>query len=261
MSMFDRIKKSSGNKPPILMIFGVAGIGKTRLGASADRPIFLQTEDGLAGVDVHTFGLLKTYDDVMQAIGELYSEQHDFKTVVLDSVDHLEPLVWAQTCKDNGWANLETPGYGRGYVASIDLWRVVLEGLIALRDERGMSVVLLAHSAVVKFSAPDAEGYDRYVPKLHKAASALVIESMDAVLFCNYRISTIQSDAGFNKKVTRAVGAGERILYTEERPAYVCKNRYDMPPSIPMTWDALAEHIPALHDTAPVPSATSANAA
>ena len=244
MSALSKVFKNTTHKPPMILNFGVSGIGKTSLGASAPNPIFLQTEDGLGSLNVSTFGVMKTFDEIMNAIGSLYSEEHDFKTLVLDSCDHAEPLVWAQCCKDNGWKNIEEPSYGRGYAAALDLWRVMLEGLRALRDERNMTVILLAHSTIQKFSAPDSESYDRYVPKMHKGASALVQETMDAILFSNYRISTIKSDAGFNKTITRAVGAGDRVLYTEERPAFIAKQRYDMPASIPMTWDAIASAIP-----------------
>lgn len=238
------VRSGRRDKPPRILVYGVHGLGKTSLGASAPMPIFLQTEDGLGTLDVPTFGLLKSYDEVMQAIGALYNEPHDFRTVVVDSADHLEPLVWAQACKDNGWPNIEQPGYGKGYVAALDLWRVLLDGLNALRDERGMTVLVLAHSTIQKFESPESDPYDRYIPKLHKGASALLQEICDCVLFGNYRISTVKSESGFGKKVTRAVGGGDRVLYTQERPAFLAKQRYDMPPSVPLLWDALAEHIP-----------------
>jgi hypothetical protein len=240
------VELGGADKPPRLMVYGVHGLGKTSLGASAPEPIFIQTEDGLGTLRAPTFGVLKSYDEVMQAIGALYNEDHQFRTVVVDSADHLEPLVWAQACKDNGWANIEAAGYGKGYVAALDLWRVLLDGLNALRDDRGMTVLILAHSTIQKFESPESDPYDRYIPKLHKGASALLQEAMDCVLFGNYRISTVKSDSGFGKKVTRAVGGGDRVLYTQERPAFLAKQRYDMPPSVPLQWDALAEHIPYL---------------
>jgi len=67
---------------------------------------------------------------------------------------------------------------------------------------------------------------------------------MDAVLFANYRISTVKSDAGFGKKVTRAVGGGDRVLYTEERPAFLAKQRYNLPAMIPMLWSDFAAAVP-----------------
>jgi len=230
--------------PPLCMIYGPHGVGKTSFAASAPNPIFLQTEDGLGMIDAPTFGTLKTYDEVMQAIGCLYTEDNEYKTVVLDSADHLEPIIWAQACKDNNWANIETPGYGRGYVSALDLWRTLIDGLRALRDERSMCVLVIAHAKIERFESPETEAYDRYSPKMHKGASALLQEAMDAVLFANYRVSTVKSDAGFGKKTTRAVGGGDRVLYTEERPAYLAKQRYNLPTSIPMTWNDFAAGVP-----------------
>ena len=64
------------------------------------------------------------------------------------------------------------------------------------------------------------------------------------MLFANYRISTVKSDIGFNKKVTRALGAGERVLYTSERPAFLAKSRYGLPDVLPLSWDAFAQSMP-----------------
>lgn len=238
------VKSGVSKSPPMSMVYGTHGVGKTSFAASAPAPIFLQTEDGLGLIDRPTFGLLRSFDEVMQAVGSLYSEDHKYQTLVLDSVDHLEPLVWAQVCKDNGWPNIETPGYGKGYVAALDMWRLLIDGLRALRDDRQMSIILIAHSQISRFEAPDSEPYDRYSPKIHKGSSALLQEAMDNVLFANYRISTVKSDAGFGKKVTRAVGGGDRVLYTEERPAYLAKQRYNLEPIIPMDWEAYAAGVP-----------------
>ena len=251
MGMMDRVTVNSRPRPPIMLFYGVPGIGKTTLAASAPSPIFLQTEDGLGRIEAPTFGLLRSFDEIMQAIGELYSEPHDFKTVVLDSCDHAEPLLWAQACRDNGWKSIEDAPYGKGYVAALDHWRALLDGFRALRDERQMTVILLAHYSIQRFASPEVEAYDRYVPKMHKLAEPLVRESVEDVLFANYRVSTVKTEAGgFKKSQTRGVGGGERLLYTEERPAFIAKNRNAMPPSIPMEWEAVAEHIPFFNQNA-----------
>lgn len=236
------LKSSSALKPPRLLVFGTAGIGKTTLAQQAPSPVFIQTED--SEVACPTFGLMKSYADVMDAVGSLYSEPHDFKTVVLDSLDWLEPLIWSETCKINGWNSIEAAGFGKGYVAAIEQWRQLLDGFNALRDERGMTILFLAHCEIKRFDSPETEPYDRYQIKLQKAASALVQEHVDAVLFANYRVSTVKSDAGFNRKAVRGVGAGDRLLYTNERPAFLAKNRYGMPDVLALEWSAVAEHIP-----------------
>ena len=38
------------------------------------------------------FPLTRTFDEVMQALAALYTEEHAFRTLVVDSVDWLEPL-------------------------------------------------------------------------------------------------------------------------------------------------------------------------
>jgi hypothetical protein len=34
------------------------------------------------------------------------------------------------------------------------------------------------------------------------------------------------------------VGRGERVMYTEERPAYKAKNHFSLPHELPLSWDA-----------------------
>ena len=240
------LKSKSTPTPPRIIAYGVAGIGKSTFAAAADKPTFLITEDGLGSLSVPHFPLARSFDEVMEALAALYTEPHDFRTVVVDSIDWLEPLIWQKACRDNRWSSIEEPGYGKGYIAALDLWRQYLDGLDALRDHRGMTVIQIGHADIKRFDSPEHEPYDRYVIKLHARASALLQEHADIVLFANYRVSTIKSDVGFNKKVTRALGSGERVLYTAERPAFLAKNRYGLPDMLPLDWQAFAAAMPPL---------------
>jgi hypothetical protein len=235
------LNRRAAPKPPRIVIYGVHGVGKTTFGACAPNPVVIQTEDGLGTLDVQHFPLAKSFGDVMEAFQALYTEDHDFETVVIDSLDWLEPLVWAEACARNGWENIEQPGYGKGYLATLSVWREYFEAINALRDDKGMAVIQTAHADIRRFDSPETEPYDRYVIKLHARASALVQEHADAILFANWKVATTKADVGFNQKVTRAIGRGERTIYTEERPAFIAKNRYRLPPEIPMSWDAFAE--------------------
>jgi hypothetical protein len=103
--------------PPRIITLGPPGVGKTSLAAKFPHPIFLQTEDGCpAGLEIATFGVLASYENVIAAITALGHEQHNSQTVVLDSLDALEPLIWNATCVANNWRSIESAGYGRGYV-------------------------------------------------------------------------------------------------------------------------------------------------
>lgn len=232
------LQRTRSSRPPRLVVYGSHKIGKSTFAASAPAPVFIQTEDGLDGIETTAFPLAQTFDDVMSAIATLYSEQHEYQTVVLDSLDWAERLIWAHTAQQHGKTDIEAFGYGKGYMFAADYWRELLDGLNALRNERGMAVICLAHHAIKRFDAPDIEPYDRYQIKLHERASALVQEWADVIGFANYEVFTAKSDVGFSKDVTRGVTTGRRLLYLTERPAFQAGNRYGMPDSVELSWQA-----------------------
>lgn len=234
------IKKNEAISAPRIMVYGVEGIGKSTFAAGAPNPIFILTEDGLGSLKVDHFPLASSFDDVMAAIASLYAEKHDFQTVALDSLDWLETMIWRDIETKYDAKDL---AYGKGAVIAADRWRDVLNGLNALRNDKGMAVVLIAHTTIKRFDSPETEPYDRFQPKLQDRSNALIREWCDAVLFANYKTIVKKSDVGFNKEVARGISTGERLLYTSERPAYMAKNRYGLPESIPLSWEAFIEAI------------------
>jgi len=242
MSLMDHIERGRSARPRRVMVYGTHGIGKSTFGAMAERPVFIQTEDGLADIDAERFPLATDFGQVMDALSALYAEEHAYETVVIDSLDWLERLIHAKVCRDRGIESIEDVPYAKGYVFALEPWREVLGGLDALRTDRGMRVILIAHAAVEKFANPETETYDRYAPRLNKHASALVQEWCDEVLFATYRVVTKSTDEGFNRKRVQGVGTGERVLRTTERPAHVAKNRLSLPDELPLDYRVYAAH-------------------
>lgn len=223
------MKQRRADKPPRVVIYGPPGMGKTTLASEFPNPVFLQTEDGVpAGLEVVSFGHLRTYEAVMGAIMALYNEEHDRKTLVLDSLSEMEKLVWAETCRANNWKSIEDPGYGKGYVAAEYVWQQLVEGLNALRRDRGMAIVLIAHSETPRFDDPTAQSYTRYDIDLHKGGKALIDREVDAILLIKQEVSVQKEDQGFNKKRNIGVGAA-RFIYCQPSAAFNAKNRHNMP--------------------------------
>lgn len=234
------ISRTGASKlPPRIVIHGPHGIGKTTFAADAPKPIFLPTEDGLVGVDVDAFPLLTDFGQVMDALKAV--AEGDFKTIVIDSADWLEALIFAHTCKQSGKDNIEAFGYGKGYTLALQYWRDLLKILDWYRTEKGMTTIFLSHSEIRRFDSPEAESFDRYFVKLHKAASALLQEWADIVGFANWHTLTKESDTGFGNKRVRGIGTGERLLYLEERPSHIAKSRYPLPERVPLNWSAFSE--------------------
>ncbi len=247
MSLMKQVHSGRRHSPPRLLIYGTEGIGKSTTAAQAPNPIFIPTEDGLDQIDCNSFPLAQTLADVQAALQALLQEQHDFETVVLDSADWLERLIWDSLCEQYGVTSIEKVdgGYAKGYTHALTPWRSILSDLNALRSQRGMCVILLAHAKVEKFDDPEHSAYDRYSPRLHKHATALITEWVDAVLFATRKIITKTEEAGFNRTRTTAAGlgkdGGERILRCVGSPACVAKNRYDLPPELPLSWPDLMQ--------------------
>jgi hypothetical protein len=147
----------------------------------------------------------------------------------------MEPLVWKHVCDANGWTSIEDPGYGKGYVAALEAWDDLIKAIEGLRNDRGMNVILIAHSQIRTFTDPHLnEAYDRYQLKLNEKASAKFREFVQSLLFATYQVSA-ERKKGENK--AKAFGVGDRIMYTERRPAFDAKNRDDLPFEMPLSWD------------------------
>jgi hypothetical protein len=244
MTLMSQVQRGRTPKPPRMVVYGTEGIGKSTFAANAPKPVFVQTEDGLDEIACDKFPLATTFDEVISALGELRTEKHDYETVVIDSLDWLERMIWDRVCHESGVKSIEKAdgGFAKGYTHALAFWREVIDQLNLLRAGRGMVVLLIAHAKVEKFEDPEFAPYDRYSPRLHKHAAALVSEWCDAVLFATRKIRTQTDDAGFNRKRTIAqpIGkdGGERILRCVGGPSCIAKNRYGIADDLPLSWAA-----------------------
>ncbi|TRZ98223.1 MAG: ATP-binding protein [Deltaproteobacteria bacterium] len=243
MKLLEQVMSGKTPAPRRVMLYGVQGVGKSTWAACAPKPIFLQTEDGLGEIDCDKLPLSTTYDGSMKALSALYMEPHSYQTVVIDSLDWLERLIWVEVCRKRNVESIEDIGYAKGYIFALTQWREFLEGLTALRNDKGMAVILIAHAKIERFENPETESYDRFVPRLHKLAAAVVQEWCDEVFFASYKVYTKQTEEGFNRKRAQGIGTGERIIRTQERPAHVAKNRLNLPEELPLDWNAYAQYL------------------
>ena len=231
--MLDQIKPANTTFPAQkILIYGVQGVGKNTLAATFKAPVLIQIEDGSAALDLPAFPLATSYETVVEQINALSVEDHSYKTVIIDTIDWLEPLVWEACCASNNWTSIEAPGYGKGYIELDRWWRYIMTSLDQLRYQRGMDVISLAHSEIKRTEPPDSDPYDTYQIKMQKRAFALWQEWADMVLFLNYKVQIHKVKTGLNEERARATGSGDRAIYTAERPTWKAKNRWGLPDEI-----------------------------
>lgn len=265
------LKTVRADKPSRILIYGPAGIGKTTLASEFPAAVFLQIEDGTpSGLELSSFGKLSSYESVIEALTALYTEDHDKKTVVIDSVTELQKLVFAETCrqgdeKGNAKTNIEDFGYGKGYVYAGRIWQQIMDGLNALRNDRGMTIILIAHSSVARFDDPETQSYDRYQIDLHKSGVGPIEREMDAIFLLKQPVNVETKEAGFSERSIVKDSGGVVLIHTSGRPAYTAKNRYQMPPTIRYNvgkgYEVLAPYFPSTYSNAPVEAASAKEAA
>lgn len=238
-----QIVKTSINRPPRMVIYGQHGVGKSTFGAGCPAPIFIQTEDGLDSLGVDAFEKATCAQDVVRALDYLLSNEHKYRTVVIDSLDWLEKLIFTQVCQEVGVSDIAAIPFGRGYVKAELVWKGILDKVNDLNFKKKMLVCLLAHNQIKTFNDPERESYDRYQLDLQNKAAALVCEFADIVGFASFKVATTAKDGAFGSTIVKARGSGDRILYLEERPAHTAKNRYGLPASLPFEWSALAAEL------------------
>lgn len=223
--MSDLLKSITRGKTfdaPRIVLYGMEGIGKSTFASHFPSPIFVQTEDGLGQIDCAKFPLAPNAAFVFDCLDALANEKNDFQTVVIDSLDWLERLIWDDVCSQNKVDSIEQIGYGKGYVMALTHWRRVLDCLTRLHNQKKI-VLLLAHAIAEDYSDPEVSSLKRFTPRLHKTARSLVAEYVDLVLLATRQYGAANGDAN-----------NPRIVRTEAAPFQVAKSRYAIPAELPL---------------------------
>jgi hypothetical protein len=236
-------KKGGGTKPRRTLLYGTHGIGKSTFASKMPGHLIFDIEDGLEDIECSATPKIKSTEEALAWITELYTADHKYKIVAIDTLDFMERLIWQEICEKGGKDSIGDFGFGKGYAAAISRWQEILVGFDALREKRGIAILLLAHAATEKFENPETESYDRYAPRLHKGASQLIQQWCDEILFATHKVYTVTEDAKFGQERKRGVGGQERVIRTEERAAFVAKSRLDLPDEMPLDWDVYSKHM------------------
>lgn len=228
MSVLSSVSKPQ-DRPVIVTVCGDSGMGKTSLAATFPNPIVIRGEDGLQAIPSESrpdaFPLLQSADSLWEQITALLNEEHEYKTVIIDSVTALERL-FMQNVIDNDpkkprSINQALGGYGAGLSAVAAMHQRVRKACGLLNERKGMHVVFVAHADTEVIELPDQDPYTRYSLRLGKKSMAPYVDDSDIVGFL--RLETFTTGDGERKK---AISDGTREIITYATAASVSKNRF-----------------------------------
>lgn len=212
------ISSETQMRAPRIILLGVPKIGKSTWAAGAAGAVFLPV-DGEEGIDdIAANKIPEVISDIPQLYGWFHALQtgkHDHKTVVVDSTSALEPLVWAETCRQHHVDSIEKvlKGWGKGYSEAMKTWRMMTKWLDALRTDRGMGCILIGHVTVKTFIDPEVGSYNQWRWNIHEKAASFLYGWADVILFCNTKV-VVKDELAVD------ISGGGRFLYTQERPAH-----------------------------------------
>lgn len=241
-----------------VVIYGPEGIGKSSFASQFPEPVFIDTEGSTDNMDVARLDKPTSWTMLVNEIAFIKANPTECKTLIVDTVDWAEQLAVTHVCSQHGKQGIEDFGWGKGYTYVQEEMGRFLNSLSDLVD-MGINVVLTAHAQIKKFEQPDEMGsYDRYELKLGQKTGSktapLVKEWADMVLFANYKTLVMTAENGKKK-----AQGGERMMYTNHRPAWDAKNRHGLPDEMPFNYNGIA-HIFAKPTTpqqaTPAPQAT-----
>ncbi len=228
MGFLDQVKSGKVKDPLFILLYGVPGTGKSTLASEAPTPLFFGDENESSQFTTVQRGPEpKTMGEVRDGLTEiLNAKKLTFKTLVFDNLGWFEPLAFDEVCEQENkkGKGIESIGYGKGYKMAINKHLEVINLLKEIRKRHKVDIFVVGHSKVKTFQDPTiSSAYDQYQLSINEEAANTWIRNVDAVLFMNYEIVKEKDDAKF------AQGAGIRLLYSQERPAFKAKNRYGLP--------------------------------
>lgn len=226
MSLLKAAKKPQ-REPLIVTICGNPGSGKTSLAASFPKPFLIRTVGEAVPRDLDeapdALDEVQKPAQLFAQLMALLDEEHDYQTLIVDSVTGLEAMfiadVLASDTKARG-LNQALGGYGAGRAAVVAQHARVRKAAEALRKRRQMNVVFVAHADIVRVDPPDSDGFSLYSLRLDNKSMAPYVDSVDVVGFVKQHV-VLMGDEGSKKAVT----TGDRTLTCYMTPASVAKNR------------------------------------
>lgn len=237
MSFLSKLSKP-GQAPVQAVIAGEQGLGKTTLGAMLPKPILMRIEDGsaaLGGQDIAMLELVKSSADVFEQIKELATLEHDFKTLVIDSLTAFDALVVGEVQKRNNTANLAAcdGGFGGGFHSVRQEHERLRAYCDRLSREKGMNIIYIAHTETETVSPPDGAEFTRYTIQATRSKSVdcakVYTNNCDLVAFI--KLKTLVIDG-------RGKSDGSRIITCYPSAAHVSKNRFGIETDLPFSKDA-----------------------
>jgi hypothetical protein len=249
ISLLSRVTTRKRRRPMFGLLYGPPGVGKSTFGSQLPDPLMIGVERGLDQINVAKLDdPPKTFSEFYGWLEWLAREEHPYKSIVIDTADALELLMFKRIIEEGGpgcGPNCKTlEAYGGGYNKWISRERELWTGVIGLLTEMSekFNILLIAHSQVKNQIDPVLIGtYDQHQIKIQEKSAAVIKQAVDLIIFANLDV-TFSKDSQKARK-GRGIVSGDRVMYTQPITGVEAKNRFNLESPMEFSWAALNDGI------------------
>jgi hypothetical protein len=166
------------------LVYGMPKIGKSTFCSKAEGALFLATEPGLNSLEVYQQPV-STWEEMTEALAAIAAGGHQFRTVVIDTVDNAYRFCEEFVCKR---LNIDHPAdaeYGKGFSAVNSEFVRVLTKLGNLP----YGLILVSHAKEKEVTTRTGK-MNKIGPTLPDSACKIVKGFTDCILFCDVEEET-----------------------------------------------------------------------
>jgi hypothetical protein len=170
----------------IWLFYGSVGVGKTTLASQFHSPLFIATETGTEAMWAAA-APARTWEELKSVIEALRTEKHNYRTVVLDTIDIAYNLCETHVCEVNGWHDVADGDWGRGWRSLNREWTNMITQLRMLP----VCTVFIGHEKLEpimeRLGSRDVDtGRQRVTTALPRSARSTLHSAMDFILRCEF---------------------------------------------------------------------------
>jgi len=179
------------------LIYGPPKIGKSTWCANAPKALFLSTEPGLNALEVYQMPVYG-WGDFGEACAEIAAGGHEFKTIVIDTIDNAYLFCVEYICRKHSVLHVSDLPYGKGYALVNKEFQRVLNKLALLP----YGLILVSHSVEKDIDAKTGK-QTVIVPTLPDKARKLCANLADLILYCDLELDSDNEGKPYMRRVVR----------------------------------------------------------
>lgn len=166
-----------------ILLYGAKKIGKTSVAARFPGAFFLSTEPGTKALRVYSRPVT-TWAEYEGYLKLLKGGKHEFKTVVVDTIDLLYEMAFSHVCKKKCIAH---PNEENDFGAT---WKEITEkfksGVMGLLNIPNLGVIFISHDVEKEIELRDGTKLDRVQPTMARQAMSVVEAVVDVIMNYHY---------------------------------------------------------------------------